>query len=128
VGYQADKETPSEDAVTSQTFRGRVDYWLACKPGTIVLQPTSLCPLACTYCYLPERDLKQEMSVSTAHSIAPSWSSSGPIEIVWHGGEPLAIGRTKFTELLEPFEPLRLAGRIQHKVQTGRTLISVPHE
>lgn len=128
MGAQTEKQTAPESAVRRQPFRDRVDHWLARKPRTIVLQPTSMCPLACTYCYLPERDLKQEMSTTTARTTASgihaSWSSSGPIEIVWHGGEPLAIGRIKLTNLLEQFEPLRLAGCIQHKVQTSGALIN----
>lgn len=68
------------------------------------------------------------MSPVTACAIASGiplgWSSSGPVEIVWHGGEPLAIGRATFVELIESFEPLRVAGRVQHKVQTGATLIT----
>src|SRR6266536_5392541 len=101
-----------------------VSYWLASQPDTVVLQPTSLCPLACTYCYLPERHLKQDMAPAVAAAVAagiePGWS---PVELVWHGGEPLAVGRARFVKLLEPFEPLRQAGGIQHKVQTGATLI-----
>lgn len=102
-----------------------VSHWLTSQPDTIILQPTSLCPLACTYCYLPERHLKQDMTPAVAAAVAagiePDWS---PIEIVWHGGEPLATGRARFADLSEPFEPLRRAGRIQHKVQTGATLIT----
>jgi uncharacterized protein len=94
----------------------------------MIVQPTSLCPLSCTYCYLPERHRRQEMTPDIAEAIAASiprvWYTSKPLEIVWHGGEPLALGRTKFEALLAPFEPLRSAGLIQHKVQTGATLIS----
>lgn len=102
-----------------------VNHWLTSQPDTIILQPTSLCPLACTYCYLPERHLKQDMTsaipAAVAAGIEPSWS---PVEVVWHGGEPLAVGPARFAELLEPFESLRRAGRVQHKVQTGATLIT----
>jgi uncharacterized protein len=102
-----------------------VSHWLTSQPDTIILQPTSLCPLACTYCYLPERHLPQAMTPPVAAAVAagvePDWS---PIEIVWHGGEPLAAGRTRFVSLLESFEPLRRSGRVQHKVQTGGTLIT----
>lgn len=102
-----------------------VRHWLTSQPETIILQPTSLCPLACTYCYLPERHLRQDMSPAVAASVAAGVESEwSPIEVVWHGGEPLAVGRARFVELLEPFEPLRRAGRVQHKVQTGATLIT----
>lgn len=102
-----------------------VSHWLTSQPDTIILQPTSLCPMACTYCYLPERHLKQDMTTEVAAAVAagiePNWS---PVEVVWHGGEPLAVGRRRFVELLEPFEALRRAGQVQHKVQTGAALIT----
>ncbi len=102
-----------------------VSHWLTSQPDTIILQPTSLCPLACTYCYLPERYIKQDMTpavaAAVAASIQPSWA---PIEVVWHGGEPLASGRVRFAELVEQFESLRQVGRVQHKVQTGASLIT----
>ena len=50
-------------------FCENVEHWLAREPGTIVLQPTILCPLVCVYCYLPERHLKQDMSPVTACAI-----------------------------------------------------------
>ncbi|MGW4215027.1 cyclophane-forming radical SAM peptide maturase AmcB [Lentzea sp. NPDC004789] len=103
----------------------RAAHWLTAEPTKILLQPTSLCPLACTYCYLPERRLRQEMPPATARAIADAipehWR---PIEVVWHEGEPLAIGRERFAELLDPFERLRADGKVQHKVQTGATLIT----
>ncbi|MGW5689130.1 radical SAM protein [Nonomuraea sp. NPDC003754] len=79
------------------------------------------------YCYLPFRRLSNEMDLEVAHAVAASAAnltdSGGQLEIVWHGGEPLALGRSKFTALLAPFEDLRHAGRIQHSVQTNATLI-----
>lgn len=102
-----------------------VGHWLTSHPETIIMQPTSLCPLACTYCYLPQRHLMRDMTPIVAAAVAagiePDWP---PIEIVWHGGEPLAVGPRRLAALLEPFEPLRQAGRVQHKVQTSATLIT----
>ncbi|WP_433373816.1 cyclophane-forming radical SAM peptide maturase AmcB [Streptosporangium sp. CA-115845] len=92
-----------------------------------MLQPTTLCNLDCVYCYLPFRRLSNEMSPEVAQAVADSAAdlpgSSGRLDIVWHGGEPLTLGRRKFEELLAPFEELRQAGRIQHSVQTNATLI-----
>jgi hypothetical protein len=69
-----------------------VCHWLTSHPETIIVQPTSLCPLACTYCYLPQRHLTQNMSPSVTAAVAagiePDWP---PVEIVWHGGEPLRL-------------------------------------
>lgn len=103
------------------------DRWFG-RPNTLVLQPTTLCNLDCSYCYLPFRRLRNEMSAEVAHAVAASAAEltdpSGTLEIVWHGGEPLALGIRKFAALLAPFEGLRKQGRIQHSVQTNATLIN----
>lgn len=62
-------------------------------------------------------------SQAIASAIPVAWQRNGPLEIVWHGGEPLAIGPRRFADLLEVFEPLRRARRVRHKVQTGATLL-----
>ncbi|HZX08042.1 cyclophane-forming radical SAM peptide maturase AmcB [Kribbella sp.] len=102
--------------------------WLAAEPAALILQPTSLCNLDCTYCYLPARKLKRDMSPTVAEAIASgipdTWPSDGVLEVVWHGGEPLTIGVTAMRELLAPFEQVRRAGRIMHVIQTNATLIS----
>ncbi|MGH3710855.1 MAG: radical SAM protein [Pseudonocardiaceae bacterium] len=94
----------------------------------ITLQPTSLCNLDCTYCYLPGRKSKNEMPLPVARAIAAGissdWVESAPLELVWHGGEPLAAGPILFEELLKHFAPLQNAGLIQHVIQTNATLIT----
>lgn len=97
-------------------------------PQTVVLQPTTWCNLDCRYCYLPFRKLNHQMSPGVAAALAQAVAQfediGHPIGIVWHGGEPLAVGRQRFTDLLAPFEELRRAGRIHHYVQTNATLIT----
>jgi uncharacterized protein len=94
----------------------------------VVVQPTSWCNLDCRYCYLPFRKLKQQMPLEVAQALARSVAgledSGHSIGLVWHGGEPLAVGRQKFQALLAPFEDLRRAGRVQHYVQTNATLLT----
>ncbi|SDI11131.1 uncharacterized protein SAMN05421505_13440 [Sinosporangium album] len=89
--------------------------------------PSTLCNLDCSYCYLLLRRLKREMSPETAAAVAASAAelagNGGPLGIVWHGGEPLALGRSRFAALLAPFEDLRRSGRVRHYVQTNATLI-----
>ncbi|MEV4753178.1 cyclophane-forming radical SAM peptide maturase AmcB [Streptosporangium sp. NPDC049248] len=108
-----------EDEVNFNRWFGRAK--------TLVLQPTTLCNLDCVYCYLPFRRLSNEMSPEVAQAVAASAAdltgSGDELDIVWHGGEPLALGRRRFAALLAPFEELRHAGRIQHSVQTNATLI-----
>lgn len=109
-------------------IQDRFDHWIKADPGTIITQPTSFCPLACKYCYLPKRHLNLEMTTVTAEAIVSGipahWGTEKPLEVVWHGGEPLAVGRDKFAELLAPFRHLLAEGRIVHRIQTGAALIS----
>lgn len=95
--------------------------------NTLVIQPTSLCNLNCTYCYLPNRNKNFIMSVSTAQKIADELATLDlpkMINILWHSGEPLICGVKKFSELLEPFEELRRQKKIRHSIQTNGTLIN----
>ncbi len=46
------------------------------------------------------------------------------LDLVWHAGEPLAVGLRRFTELVVPFEDLRRQERLHHYVQTNATLIT----
>ncbi|MFJ7277902.1 radical SAM protein [Kitasatospora sp. NPDC098663] len=54
----------------------------------------------------------------------PSHRPGTGIEIIWHAGEPLTIGRRRFAELMAPFEPLRQAGLVEHSVQTNAVLLN----
>jgi uncharacterized protein len=90
-------------------------------PGYVVMQPTTLCNLDCTYCYLPHRALDRRMSVEVARAVAESvnpWAAADTrFSVVWHGGEPLAAGRAHLAELMAPFVG------VEHHVQTNATLV-----
>ncbi|MFF7994752.1 radical SAM protein [Kitasatospora xanthocidica] len=108
----------------------RYRHRIARRPTTVVLQGDTLCDLDYFYCYLPHRRRRTPMPVpiseAVAHSIAEfaDTTSPRPVEVVWHAGEPLAIGRTRLAELLDPFEPLRQAGLVEHSVQTNAVMIT----
>ncbi|WP_329090646.1 cyclophane-forming radical SAM peptide maturase AmcB [Streptosporangium sp. NBC_01469] len=112
----------------SAPWHSRYARWFSARPQTVVVQPTTFCNLDCTYCYLPHRRLVREMSPEIAGAVARSVTAltngASPLGIVWHGGEPLALGLRKFTALLALFEDLRQAGAIHHYVQTNATLIT----
>jgi uncharacterized protein len=111
----------------ARTAEGVIDVaWtgmsgIAPVPGYVVMQPTTLCNLDCTYCYLPERALDRRMPVEVASAVAESvndWAAGSPrFSVVWHGGEPLAAGRPAFAALLAPFHG------VEHHVQTNATMI-----
>lgn len=97
---------------------------LARTASVIFLQPITLCNLDCSYCYLLDRSVRRCMSVEVADAVAlaaAAWSALHPVRVVWHGGEPLALGVPRFTELIGRFPNDR--GRVTHAVQTNATLI-----
>lgn len=101
--------------------------WIAPQASLVVLQPTTLCNLDCSYCYLPFRKKRLEMSLEVVEAVAASIALQPPghvTEICWHGGEPLAIGPEKLAALMAPFDELRRAGRVRHSLQTNATLIN----
>ena len=94
--------------------------------GTLVLQPTPLCNMRCTYCYLANLSDRSRMAPDIPRKLASELAAyplGHPVEVRWHAGEPLTVGVDHFSSLLEPFEPLRRAGRLRHTLQTNGTLI-----
>ncbi|MEU4692178.1 cyclophane-forming radical SAM peptide maturase AmcB [Actinoplanes sp. NPDC023714] len=90
-------------------------------PSYVVMQPTTLCNLACGYCYLPLRRENLKMPVAVAEKVAESvavFTKDQRFSVVWHGGEPLAAGLDHLAALFAPF-----GGSVEHHVQTNATLI-----
>jgi len=91
----------------------------------MVMQPTQLCNLNCSYCYLPDRNKSRKMSTVVVERIAQGIAELGnAVEVVWHGGEPLSCGFDHFAKLVDPLEPLRKQGLVRHAIQTNATLIN----
>lgn len=91
----------------------------------MVMQPTQLCNLNCSYCYLPDRNKNRKMSPAIAERVAQGIAELGSaVEIVWHGGEPLSCGIDHFTKLAAPLEQLRNQEMVWHAIQTNATLIN----
>ena len=101
------------------------------KIRTIILQPTSLCNLNCSYCYIPEesRKNKEKMEFSILEKIVKAIFSSHEIDknlkLVWHSGEPLTAGipfYEKATEIINHYKPPNI--NIIQGVQTNAVLIN----
>jgi len=90
-------------------------------PSYVIMQPTTLCNLDCSYCYLPFRAADRRMPVEVATAVAETvngWATAAPrFSVVWHGGEPLAAGRQHLAALMAPFSA------VEHHIQTNATLI-----
>ncbi len=99
----------------------------------IVIQPTSFCNLDCDYCYLPDRHLKNQLSLDLIDPICKTIFTSQffrqDATICWHAGEPLAVPIAFYKAV---FERIDVADRqynptpykISQSVQTNGTLIN----
>jgi len=93
----------------------------------VALQPTSMCNLNCSYCYVPHRDEDRRMQPAVTSRLAESLAvlprHDEPIRLLWHCGEPLAVGVKHMQALVAPFADLASRGEVTHRVQTNGTLI-----
>src|SRR5256714_3154181 len=75
-------------------------------PSYVIMQPTTLCNLDCTYCYLPFRAADRRMPVRVAEAVAESVNAWAPLvprfSVVWHGGGTLAARRGHPAPLVGP--------------------------
>jgi uncharacterized protein len=99
------------------------------KIGLLILQPTPFCNINCSYCYLPNRNVKERMSTETFTKILERLVESNfvgdKISFVWHAGEPLALPHGYYSEIFDKIELFpSLAGKVTHSVQTNGMLIN----
>ncbi len=93
----------------------------------VVVQPTSLCNLNCSYCYVPYRDEDRRMQPAVMERLAESLAAlprhENPVFVLWHSGEPLAVGVKHMESLFAPLRELVASGQVAHRIQTNGTLI-----
>jgi uncharacterized protein len=99
----------------------------------VVIQPTSFCNLNCDYCYLPERQSKNQLSLDLIKPILKSVLTSPFVgcdfTVLWHAGEPLTVPMSFYdratvsireTECQYKTQPIQ----IFQSIQTNGTLIN----
>ena len=101
--------------------------------GMIVLQPTPFCNLDCDYCYLPDRQSKNRLSLDVLTAIFDKVFAINFLEknltVAWHAGEPLSVPISFYEKAFEIIETLKekfnlSSLRITHTLQTNGTLIN----
>ncbi len=100
----------------------------------LILQPTSLCNLNCSYCYVPERRDPQLMTDEVLESAVRCYFNSSFSEpqypnsilrVLWHAGEPLAAPLHHYIRAIELFNKYNTQQRnILYAIQTNATLIN----
>lgn len=93
----------------------------------IVVQPSSFCNINCRYCYVPNRQNKAKMEEGTikklAHRINESPLIDTEVEILWHAGEPLAVGIAYFENALNILSE-NCEKKLHHTIQTNGLLVN----
>jgi uncharacterized protein len=96
----------------------------------LVIQPTSFCNLDCTYCYVPERNVRRVIEFDVLEKLFFLLSESSrlkgqtTLDVLWHAGEPLAAGLSFFkraSALLRSLFKPRLS--IRQSIQSNGTLL-----
>ena len=99
----------------------------------VVIQPTPFCNLDCDYCYLPDRQLKDRLSLDLLDPIFKNLFQSNLIDqeftVVWHAGEPLTMPIAFYEAAFQKINQLnqnlnKNPCQISHSFQTNGTLIN----
>ncbi len=99
----------------------------------VIIQATSFCNLNCDYCYLPDRQLRNQLSMDLVEPIFRSIFTSPFVRdgfcVAWHAGEPLAVPisfyRTAFGLIDEASRKYNhTQAAVVQSLQTNATLIT----
>ncbi len=102
-----------------------LDPWIS----LLVLQPSPFCNINCDYCYLPNRSSKKRMALeiisATIEKVFASDLVRGPLTVIWHAGEPLAVPISYYAEAFAEIRRRAPAGSvIRHCMQSNGTLVN----
>jgi uncharacterized protein len=119
------KTTPSDVA----TFPFEcADFHPTLRTGLLILQPTPFCNIDCDYCYLPNRNNKARLAVSTVDVAVRRLIDDGLIgpnlSVVWHAGEPTVLQPAYYEDAFAAIaEAVPDGCKVTHCLQTNATLL-----
>ncbi len=99
----------------------------------VVIQPTSFCNLDCDYCYLPNRQLKNRLSLDLIEPIFKAIFTSSFFQddftICWHAGEPLTVPIAFYESAFKIIQETnqkynQTSSQFNYSFQTNATLIN----
>lgn len=95
----------------------------------LVLQPTPFCNINCSYCYLPNRDSRRQMTpgiLETAYNwVFETGLVRDPFTVLWHAGEPLVLPIEFYRDAIKRLEQKNHENiPVCHSFQTNGTLLN----
>jgi len=95
----------------------------------LILQPSALCNLNCSYCYLPDRKNARVMPVevvrTTIEKLRAEELLPPEFSIIWHAGEPTVVKREVYAEYFKVIQmALGPEHRAAHHFQTNGVLLN----
>lgn len=100
------------------------------KISSYIIKIEENCNLKCSYCYCfshGHRLRTDKMDLEIIKKLMVNASNfSGKVDLIWHGGEPLLSGTTKFNQILDIQDDIRLEKKTKFRnlIQTNGTLIN----
>lgn len=98
--------------------------------GTVVVKSVRACNLRCPYCYYINENTTDYGRVVAAESIEKLYAAVSDylagkrgFSFVWHGGEPLLLGRKRFQRFLDLQTKYFAANQVQNFIQTNGVLV-----
>lgn len=92
----------------------------------LIIKVTNGCNLRCKYCYNAASEFKHEtVSMEKIEKLLTLFSNYDEIDIIYHGGEPLLVGKEFYTKMIELEKRINASCGVKfvNCVQTNATLI-----
>lgn len=97
----------------------------------IVVKPTHICNIACSYCYnederkpIMDEDTLRRLIEEAVDYVSKLPSSFNTIDMIWHGGEPMVVGLKYYEKVMEIQKEFTTENlKFKNSIQTNGTLI-----
>lgn len=91
---------------------------------SVIIKTTNACNLKCTYCYDANNSKRTDITLENVDRLFKLLATEySVINIIWHGGEPILMGRDFYCAILDLQQKYANNSSFVNKMQTNGTLI-----
>ncbi len=122
------KQMPAVLEINSMNCQSWHDLTTSKHPFAAIVKVTDNCNMECTYCYV-DRDanlspMTYETLEATIKGICRLTQRRRRTHFIWHGGEPMLLGREFFTQVVSLQDNYCRAMSFENCIQTNGTLLT----